>query len=221
VRILALNKIRRFWSAEKKTIIAHTHPDSVISEQFRMIQTNIKFIMPEQNSRTILITSSGDGEGKSTIATNLAVSLAQQKKKVLLIDGNLRRPALHSYFNKSNSMGLTDVLTGKSSFSEAVFHTEVWKLDLLTSGVVPFNPVELIGSQRMQELLTKVKQTYDIILIDSNSILEVTDTKLLASQCDGVILVTKNGKTKFEKAAEAKKVIEFSKTNIVGIVLNQ
>ena len=221
MRILVLNKIRRFWSAEKKTIIAHTHPDSVISEQFRMIQTNMKFIMLEQKSRTILITSSGDGEGKSTIATNLAVSLAQQKKKVLLIDGNLRKPALHFFFNTSNTNGLTDVLTGRLSISEAVFHTEVWRLDLLTSGLVPFNPVELIGSQRMQELLIKVKQTYDVILIDSNSVLEVTDTKLLASQCDGVILVTQNGKTKLEKAAEAKKVIEFSKAKIVGVVLNK
>ncbi|WP_251028725.1 CpsD/CapB family tyrosine-protein kinase [Bacillus sp. ISL-18] len=218
---MVLNKIRRFWSAENRTIIAHTHPDSVISEQFRMIQTNMKFIMSEQNSRTILITSSEDGEGKSTIATNLAVSLAQQKKKVLLIDGNLRKPALHSFFNTSNKIGLTDVLTGRASFSEAIIHTEVWRLDLLTSGVVPFNPVELIGSQRLPELLNKVEQSYDIIIIDSNSILEVTDTKLLASQCDGVILVTQNGKTKLEKAAEAKKVIEFSKANIVGIVLNQ
>ncbi|WP_335572483.1 CpsD/CapB family tyrosine-protein kinase [Neobacillus vireti] len=218
---MVLNKIRRLLSAEKRTIIAFTHPDSKISEQFRMIQTNIKFIMSEQYSRTILITSSGDSEGKSTVATNLAVSLAQQKKKVLLIDANLRRPALHSFFNTYNSIGLTDVLTGRSSFSEAVYHTEVWRLDLLSSGVVPFNPVELIGSLRMQELLRKIEQSYDVIIIDSNSVLEVTDTKLLASQCDGVILVTQNGKTKLEKASEAKKVLEFAKANIIGVVLNK
>ncbi|MEH7416926.1 CpsD/CapB family tyrosine-protein kinase [Neobacillus drentensis] len=218
---MVINKIRRLLSVEKRIIIAYTHPDSMISEQFRMIQTNIKFIMSEQNSRTILITSSGDGEGKSTLATNLAVSLAQQKKKVLLIDANIRRPALHSFFNTSNSIGLTDVLTGRLSFSEAVFHTEVWRLDLLPSGVVPFNPVELIGSQRMQELLKKVEQSYEVIIIDSNSVLEVTDTKLLASQCDGVILVTQNGKTKLEKATEAKKVLDFAKAKIIGVVLNR
>jgi len=219
--MLVLNKIRQFWSADKRTIITHTHPDSMISEQFRMIQTNIKFITTEQQSRTILITSSSDGEGKSTFATNLAVSLAQQKKKVLLVDGNLRKPSLHSFFNTSNSVGLTDILTGRSSFSEAVHHTEIWRLDLLSSGVVPFNPVELFGSERMQDLLKKVEQTYDMTIIDSNSVLEVTDTKLLASQCDGVILVTLNGKTKLEKASEAKKVLEFSQAKVLGVVLNQ
>lgn len=186
-----------------------------------MIHTNIKFMMSEQQSRTFLITSSSDGEGKSMVATNLAVSMAQQKKKVLLIDANLRRPALHSFFKTANAEGLTDVLTGRLSFSEAVHHTEVWRLDLLSSGVVPFNPVELISSQMMQDLLKKAEQNYDVIIIDSNSVLEVTDTKLLANQCDGVILVIQNGKTKLEKAAEAKKVLKYAKAKVVGAVLNQ
>ncbi|MBT2699467.1 CpsD/CapB family tyrosine-protein kinase [Bacillus sp. ISL-40] len=186
-----------------------------------MIHTNIKFMMSELQSRTFLITSSSDGEGKSMVATNLAVSMAQQKKKVLLIDANLRRPALHSFFKTANAEGLTDVLTGRLSFSEAVYHTEVWRLDLLSSGVVPFNPVELIGSQMMQDLLKKAEQNYDVIIIDSNSVLEVTDTKLLANQCDGVILVIQSGKTKLEKAAEAKKVLKYAKAKVVGAVLNQ
>ncbi|WP_251028072.1 CpsD/CapB family tyrosine-protein kinase [Bacillus sp. ISL-77] len=218
---MIFNKFRRKSSIKKKTIITYSHPESIISEQFRMIHTNIKFMMSELQSRTFLITSSSDGEGKSMVATNLAVSMAQQKKKVLLIDANLRRPALHSFFKTANAEGLTDVLTGRLSFSEAVYHTEVWRLDLLSSGVVPFNPVELIGSQMMQDLLKKAEQNYDVIIIDSNSVLEVTDTKLLANQCDGVILVIQSGKTKLEKAAEAKKVLKYAKAKVVGAVLNQ
>ena len=186
-----------------------------------MIQTNIKFMLVEQKSRTLLITSPRDGEGKSTTAVNLAVSMAQQKKKVLLIDANLRKPSLHTFFKLSNSNGLTDVLTGRLSFGEVVHHTEIWRLDLLSSGLVPFNPVELLGSQMMHDLLKKTSQFYDAVIIDSNSILEVTDTKLLSTQCDGVVLVVQNGKTKLEKAAEAKKVLEFAKAKLVGVILNQ
>lgn len=206
---------------KQRKIISHSHPESIISEQFRMIHTNIKFMLAEQKSRILLITSPCDTEGKSTTAANLAASMAQQKKKVLLIDANLRKPSLHTFFKLSNINGLSDVLTGRLSFSEVVHHTEIWRLDLLSSGVVPSNPVELLGSQTMQDLLKKAAQFYDVIIIDSNSILEVTDTKLLATQCDGVILVVQNGKTKVEKAAEAKKVLEFAKAKLVGVILNQ
>ncbi|OIK09380.1 tyrosine protein kinase [Bacillus sp. MUM 116] len=212
---------RKSSATKQRTIVTHAHPESIISEQYRMIQTNIKFMLAEQKSRTLLITSPRDGEGKSTTAVNLAVSMAQQKKKVLLIDANLRKPSLHTFFKLSNTNGLTDVLTGRLSFGEVVHHTEIWRLDVLSSGVVPINPVELLGSQMMQELLKKVTQSYDTVIIDSNSILEVTDTKLLSTQCDGVILVVKNGKTKLDKAAEAKKVLEFAKAKLVGVILNQ
>ena len=219
MRRLIFNK-KKALSKQRK-IISHAHPESIISEQFRMIHTNIKFMLAEQKSRILLITSPCDTEGKSTTAANLAASMAQQKKKVLLIDANLRKPSLHTFFKLSNTNGLSDVLTGRLSFSEVVHHTEIWRLDLLSSGIVPSNPVELLGSQTMQDLLKKAAQFYEVIIIDSNSILEVTDTKLLATQCDGVILVVQNGKTKVDKAAEAKKVLEFAKAKLVGVILNQ
>ena len=186
-----------------------------------MIHTNIKFSMAGQKCKTFLVTSPSEGEGKSTTAVNLAVSIAQQKEKVLLIDGNLRNPSLHTFLKIANSEGLTDVLTGRELFDHVVHHTEVSRLDVLTSGQVPMNPVELLGSQMMHSLLNEKLTKYDVILIDSCALSDVTDTKLLANQVDGVILVVKNGKTKFEKAAEAKKVLEFAKARLIGAVLNQ
>ncbi|MGJ7911431.1 CpsD/CapB family tyrosine-protein kinase [Neobacillus sp. LXY-1] len=218
---MAVNKRKESTDIKKRTIITYSHPESRIAEQFRMIQTNIKFMLSGKKSQTFLVTSPCGSEGKSTIITNLAVSMAQQKKKVLLIDANLRKPALHSFFKLPNTNGLTDVLTGRQSFTEAVYHTEIWRLDLLTSGLITHNPVELLSSQQMLDLLDKVKQQYDVILIDSNAVLEVSDSKLVANQSDGVILVVKNDHTKFEDAIEAKKVLELAKAHIVGVVVNK
>jgi capsular exopolysaccharide synthesis family protein len=220
VNQLVLNKIRKLGRKKKRFLITSSYPDSIISEQFRMIQTNIKFSMAEEKSQVFLVTSPNDGEGKSTTAANLAITIAQQKEKVLLIDANLRKPSLHSFFKTSNSNGLVDVLNGRILFHDAIIHTEMGRLDLLPSGPVPNNPVELLGSQMMHELLQKALRSYQIVLIDSNAILDVTDTKLLSNQCDGVVLVIKNGKTRFEKAAEAKKVLEFAKAKLVGVVMN-
>ena len=218
---MVINKRKTMSATHKRTIVTYTYPDCMISEQFRMIQTNIRFSTAEQKSRIFLITSPCDGEGKSMTAANLAVSMAQQKEKVLLIDGNLRNPSLHTFFNTSNSIGLADVLTGKVSFYEAIHHTKIGRLDLLPSGLVSYNPVELLDSNMLQEILKMAQKSYDVILIDSNAILEVTDTKLLTNQCDGVVLVIQHGKTKFEKVAEAKKVLEFAKAKLIGVVLNR
>jgi capsular exopolysaccharide synthesis family protein len=217
---LVINK-RKKLSEKKKILITASNPDSIIAEQFRMIQTNIRFSMAEEKSRVFLITSPSDGEGKSTTAANLAITIAQQKEKVLLIDANLRKPSLHSFFKTHNSNGLTDILKGRISFYDAIIHTEMGRLDLITSGQIPNNPVELLSSQIMQDILNTALRSYDAVLIDSNAILDVTDTKLLANQCDGVVLVVQNGKTKFEKATEAKKVLEFAKAKLVGVVMNR
>ncbi|MDQ0198793.1 capsular exopolysaccharide synthesis family protein [Neobacillus ginsengisoli] len=218
---MVINKRKTLAETKKRTLITYSFPESIISEQFRTIQTNIKFSIAEQKGRKFLITSPSEGEGKSTTSANLAVSMAQQKERVLLIDANLRNPSLHSFFKLPNSNGLTEVLTGKSSFEEAINHTEIGRLDVLTSGFIPHNPVELLGSNMMQELLNYALQSYDVILIDSNAVLDVTDTKLLVQQCDGVVLVMQNGKTKIEKAKEAKKVLDFAKARLVGVVFNQ
>ncbi|WP_413307776.1 CpsD/CapB family tyrosine-protein kinase [Bacillus sp. 1P10SD] len=217
---MVLNKRKSKQSGNKYPFVTYYYPNSFLADQFQMIQTNINFLLSDKNTQTYIVTSPEDGEGKSTMIANLAVSMAQQKKKVLLIDTNLRNPELHDFFHLSNSSGLTDVLIGRMDFSEVINHTEIWRLDLLTSGPPTKNPVEMLGSKNMKELLNKLKESYDVILLDSTSLLKLPDTKLLASQCDGVILVVKNGKTKLQSAAEAKKVIEFSKARLLGVILN-
>ncbi|MBS4220194.1 CpsD/CapB family tyrosine-protein kinase [Bacillus sp. FJAT-49711] len=207
-------------ASKKRNLITFANPDSIISEQYRTIRTNIYFLNGDKKNKTLLVTSPGKLEGKSTTAANLAISMAQQQEKVLLIDGNLRNPNIHSIFKASNAFGLTDVLTETTSFEEAVFPSSIEKLDILTSGKTPSNPVELLASQNMQQLLQKVKSLYDIILIDSTSILEVTDTKIIANICDGVVLVVKQNKTNIESAVETKKVLEYARAQIVGVILN-
>jgi len=217
---LITNKRTSKQTKRKNPFVTYYYPESVLADQFQMIQTNINFLMSEKTSQTLMVTSPEEGDGKSTMLANLAVSMAQQKKKVLLVDTNLRSPALHEFFHTSNSTGLTDVLTGRMTFSEVVYHTEIWRLDLLASGPVPKNPVELLGSKMMKDLLVKLKESYDVIILDSSALLKIPDTKLLANLCDGVVLVVKNGKTKLQNATEAKKVIEFAKARLIGVILN-
>lgn len=218
---LVLSKRKSESAVKKRNLIAYTNPESIISEQYRTIRTNLYFINGERKSNTLLITSPGKWEGKSTTASNIAVSMAQQKEKVLLIDGSLRNPSVHHIFKTANNTGLTDILTGKVSFEETVLSSEIGSLDILTSGTIPFNPAELLASEMMKQLLQKVSSLYDIILIDSPPVLEVTDTKILANLSNGVVLVVRKDKTKMESAIESRKVLEYAKSKIVGVILNE
>jgi capsular exopolysaccharide synthesis family protein len=220
VRQLLLSKRKKTSTNQKRNLITFSNPDSIISEQFRTLRTNIHF-STEGKKSIILVTSAKSGDGKSTTTANLAVSMAQQKEKVLLIDANLREPAIHFVFKLDNSTGLTDVLSGNASFEDVVYQTEIGKLTVLTSGQVASNPAELLGSEQMQELFKRALQEYDVILVDSPPVMEVTDTKLLANKSDGVILVISQGRTELEKAVEAKKALDFAKANIYGVILNE
>lgn len=219
---LVRNNYKNSVLTKTRKLIAYTNPDSIISEQFRTIITNIKFSAYEQNYRTFLITSPNKGDGKSTSAANLAVSMAQQNKRVLLIDANLRNPSLHLLFKISNSKGVTDILNGDVEFDKAVNETAINNLELLTSGTTTNHPVKLLASTFMEQLLMNhVSKSYDFVFIDSPAVLEVTDTKLLASYSDGVILVINQGKTSYEEVLEAKKTLGFANARIVGAILNE
>ncbi|MBO0992528.1 CpsD/CapB family tyrosine-protein kinase [Bacillus sp. SD088] len=216
---MVLNKSKEL--EKRVNLITYTNPESVISEQFRTIRTNIQFINGEMGSTTLLITSPDKQEGKTTTAANIAVSMAQKKERILLIDSNLRNPSIHHIFRVANNVGLTDVLLGNSTFEEAVNYSQITNLDILTSGAVLYNPAELFASERMQHLLKKVKSLYDIVLLDSTSVLDVTDTKIIAHLSDGVVLVIRQDKTKIETAVETKKVLDFANARIIGVIFNE
>lgn len=212
---------RKTASRQRRNLVAYSNPDSLIAEQFREIRTNISFVTEKGKTPVLLITSPSEGEGKSTTAANLAVSITSQKEKVLLIDANLRDPALDYIFKVSHSTGLTDVLTGKASFEDAVFQTEIGRLEVLIAGSSPNNPTEILGSERMKDLLSEAIKKYDVVLIDSPGVLKVADSRVLANECDGVLLVVSSSLTGHEKAWEAKKALEFAQANIVGVIINE
>lgn len=219
--LLVFSRRKELTKIKKRNLIAYSNPESIISEQFRTIRTNIHFLNENEKNNLLVISSPGQSEGKSTIISNTAISIAQQKEKVLLIDGNLRNPSIHQLFKVGNEIGLTDILSEKKPFCEAITKCNIHNLDLLTSGPIPMDPAELLESEKMKELLSHIKPLYDLILVDSPSVLEVTDTKVLANLCDGVILVVQKAKTKLEAALESKKVLEFAKAPLVGVIVNQ
>lgn len=218
---MVFSRRKELTKIKKRNLITYSNPESIISEQFRTIRTNIHFLNDDEKNNLLVVSSPGQSEGKSTIIANTAISIAQQKEKVLLIDGNLRNPVIHQLFKVTNEVGLTDVLSEKTPLCEAITKCNINNLDLLTSGPIPLDPAELLESDKMKELLSHIKPLYDLILVDSPSVLEVTDTKVLANLCDGVILVVQKSKTKLVAAQESKKVLEFAKAPLVGVIVNQ
>ncbi|WP_203332298.1 CpsD/CapB family tyrosine-protein kinase [Planococcus beigongshangi] len=201
-------------------LVAYTSPRSMAAEQFRTLRTNINFSSPDDVIKTIVVTSASAAEGKSTTAANLAVVYAQDGRKVLLVDGDMRRPTVHLTFNIQNVIGLSNLLTRQNSSENAIRYSGIIGLDLLPCGPLPPNQAELLSSKSMDKLIQKLKGIYDIIIFDVPPILLVTDGQLLANKCDGCILVVNSGTTDKRKALKAKDAITMSKSKLIGVVLN-
>jgi protein-tyrosine kinase len=221
VQRLALRKDKNTLDDKSRSLISHFSQKSAIAERYRTIRTNIEFSSAEKDLRSILVTSTAPGEGKSTTVANLAVVIAQQGKKVLLVDADLRKPTAHYTFDKNNLLGLTNVLTGQISLGEATTSTEVPNLDLLTSGPIPPNPAELLGSAALDELKKVALASYDLILFDTPPVLAVTDAQVLANKCDGVVLVVSSNKTDIKAVLKAKDLLKNAKAKLLGVILNQ
>jgi capsular exopolysaccharide synthesis family protein len=175
----------------------------------------------DRKIKTILITSPGPNEGKSLTTSNLAVSMAQNNNKVIIIDADLRKPVLHDMFNVSSRAGVTDVLLGHAELSSALKETGIENLSILPSGLLPPNPAEMIGSARMKQLIRQTEDLADVVLIDSPPLMPVADGALLAAAVDGVILVIARGLTKIDQALKAKDIITSSQSRLLGMVFNK
>lgn len=218
---LLARKDKAILNEKERSLIAHYQPKSPVAEQYRTIRTNIQYAALQSQLRTIVVTSTGPGEGKSTTVANLAVVMAQQGKKVLLIDADMRKPTAHFTFRQANRVGLTNVLTKQTSLEAAVAQSDVENLDILTSGPVPPNPAELLGSSLMDSLLNEVTNKYDIVLIDTPPVIAVTDAQILSNKCDGAVLVIGSGKTIIDEAKKAKELLEHANAKLLGVVLNR
>jgi len=202
-------------------LVSLLSPDHPASEAYRTLRTNVTFVNAEQKElQALVITSPGPGEGKSTTAANLAITLAQQGSKTLLVDADLRRPLVHRAFNLVQEPGLTDVLVGTSSLREAIRPNVVPKLDVLPAGALPPNPSELLGSEAMARLLETLRGQYDTIIFDSPPTLAVTDATVLGASVDAVILVVRAGETDEVAAQRALQQLRRVQAKIAGTVLN-
>ncbi|MBD1382671.1 CpsD/CapB family tyrosine-protein kinase [Metabacillus arenae] len=211
---------KKQFKANNRNLITINQPKSPISEQFRTVRTNIQFSSVDSYIRSILVTSAGPGEGKSTTAANLAVVFAQQGKKVLLVDADLRKPTVQYTFRLENYQGLTSVLMKQVSLDEAAQVSEVENLHVLTSGPIPPNPAELLSSKAMEEFILEAYEHYDLVLFDSPPLLALADAQILGNHTNGSILVVASGKTDREGAIKAKEALNSSKSKLLGVILN-
>lgn len=202
------------------SMITHLRPKSPIAEAFRSLRTSIHFSAINSEKKVLLTTSTFPGEGKTTISANLAITLSQTGAKVLVIDGDLRRPSLHTKFGHSKVPGLSEVLAGDVSAQSILHNTGIPNLSLLTAGTTPPNPAELLGSEKMANLLLGLRKEYDHIIIDAPPVLAVTDAPLLTSHCDMVIIVLETERVPVKAAQRMAEMLFNVHAPVGGIVVN-
>lgn len=192
---------------------------SIMAESFRKIKTNIQYSSLDKKYKVIAITSSKPGEGKTFVASNLAVTLSQGGKKVILIDCDFRNPNIHKKFRFSNITGLSEILLDKENLNIAAREYNE-NLVVITSGNMPPNPSETLASERMSEFLEELKKHYDYIILDTPPILFVSDSQVISIKADGTILVVRAEKTKKHEIKESYRILKDVNAKIIGTVLN-
>lgn len=207
-------------SISEARLVASSNPTSPHAEAFRTLRTNIQFAGIDQRVQTVMVASAQSGDGKSTTISNLAITYAQEGKKTLLIDADLRKPSLHHMFGLSNRIGLTYALLNEQSWSSNIRESNVPNLFIMPAGSIPPNPSELLASQRMASLMKELQQEFDMILFDTPPILAVTDGLIISSLCDGVVMVIKSGRTRLGIARKLKQRLEHAQARTLGVVLN-
>jgi len=202
-------------------LINHLFPKFSIAEDYRTVRTSILFSHADSSPKTVCFTSTMPQEGKTATVSNMAISFAQLEGKVLLIDADLRKPRLHKVFQTRNLVGLSGFLTGKLAFDEAILKTSIENIWIIPSGPHPPNPAELLNSKRMRDLLTKIKDRFDTIIIDTPPVLAVIDPVIVSSLADCTVFVVQAGKTTRRALAKAVDEVRKAKAEIIGVVFNE
>ncbi len=206
---------------DMQPVVVHFDPKSPVAEAYRTLRSNIRFASLGQPLHTLVVTSSVAKEGKTSTATNLAITVAQSGQKVLLVDADLRNPRLNRVFRIKREPGLSDVLIGRVPLEEAIYEVpDIPHLYLLPCGPIPPNPAELLSSQALQNLIETLKQQYDLIIFDSAPLLPVSDSVELGKFTDGMLLVVRAGMTERDFLEEVKRILENTRLRVLGVVLN-
>jgi capsular exopolysaccharide synthesis family protein len=201
-------------------LVALRDPRSPVAEAYRALRTNIQFSSLDTPLRTLLVTSAGPDEGKSTTLANLAIVIAEGGTRVLAVDCDLRRASLHTLFDLDNSRGLTSLFLNDAGETLPLQDTAVPNLQVLTSGPLPPNPSELLGSRQMTRVLETLRDAAELVLFDAPPVVAVTDAALLAPRVDGVLLVVDAGATRRDTARRARAQLEKVNARLLGVVLN-
>lgn len=206
---------------DSRKLMIRENSKSPVSEAYRNIRTNIQFSNIDKNIKTIMITSAGQGEGKTTTISNIAAAFSDTSKKVIIIDCDLRKPKVHKVFKITNNKGVTDCLLNDNSYKEYIHKDEEENLHILTAGQTPPNPAEMLSSNKMKKLIEDIEKDYDYILIDAPPVCIVTDAAILSTLTDGVILLCASGEAEIDMVKRAKENLEKVNANILGVILNK
>lgn len=212
---------RKHTKSNRPNLIVHDDPKAVGSEAFRTLRTNLQFTSPDKELKSILLTSAGPGEGKSTVSANLAVAWSQSGKKVCLVGCDLRKPVLHEMFQIKNVPGLSGFLSGSVPLEETIISSRVPALDVIPGGPVPPNPAELLQSKTMLSAIKQLEEKYDMVILDGTPVIAVTDAAVIANQVDGIVLVVGSNQVPKEMALQAKTLLEQAQARLLGVILNK
>lgn len=218
-----MSKLRQPKKQETKAVSLITMADksSPVSEQYRTIRTNIQYAMVDRELKTLVVTSSGPGEGKSTSSANIAIVFANAGQKVLLVDADMRKPTVAKTFAVSNTRGLSSLLSNRNTGLEQVVQpVGIENLSVITSGPKPPNPSELLGSVKMNQLIKDLKREYDLVIFDMPPVVTVTDAQILSSKVDGTMLIVRENVSKKDSMLKAKTLLQMVNANIIGVIYN-
>ena len=207
--------------AEQPDLITLVDPRGRAAEAYRTLRTNLTFAALDNPIRTLVVTSAAPRDDKSTVIANLAIAMAQGQQRTVLVDADLRRPALHEIFGISNDCGLTTMIVDETSLgAPPLIEVGIKDLWVVPSGPLPPNPADILGSRRMEAAISTLREHADIVLFDAPPVIAATDAAVLGTQVDGVLLVVQSGHTRRDHALRAKELLERVHVRVIGVVLN-